>query len=419
MMSSNQSDSAGNREEKLPRREWLLFPIISLSTVLLVASSAELGARWLYPVSRVDFDRCFVRDDPSGDAPARPHGICAERTVESNFPAEYRFNARGDRAGTELEPKQPGVYRIVMIGSSMAMGLYVPRAMTFAALLPPALSSRTGHRVELYNAATGGKFRGGPFPARRSVSQFSEVFSAQPDVILWVITPKDFENAAAESEESPTPAAVGHASAADTARERPKNAWERLWSLVVSGNLGQELAGRIKETRTALVLNHFLIAHESQDQYVSSYLKNEDDAGFLRSKPGEKWARNMDAFKRYATQFVNQAKMAGVPLVAVLIPNRAEAAMISRDAWPAGYDPYKLGEVLRSMIEPQGGVYVDLLPAFRRIPNPERHYFPVDGHLDGEGHAMIARMLEEELANGRIPELRPIPEPRSSLAQGG
>jgi hypothetical protein len=71
------------------------------------------------------------------------------------------------------------------------------------------------------------------------------------------------------------------------------------------------------------------------------------------------------------------------------------------------------------MIEPQGGVYVDLLPAFRRIPNPERHYFPVDGHLDGEGHAMIARMLEEELANGRIPELRPIPEPRSSLAQGG
>jgi hypothetical protein len=371
-----------------------------------------------FPVSAVDIDRCFVPDDPSGDAAARPHGICFERTVESKFSVEYRFNAHGDRAGMELEPKQPGVYRIVMIGSSMAMGLFVPRGKTFAALLPPALSRRTGHRVELYNAATGGKFRGGAFPAKRSVRQFSELLSAQPNMVLWVITPKDLENAGAESEESPTQAGVDHASAPDDARGHLKNRWEKLGDVMISGKFGEKLADRIKDTRTALVLNDWLISHESQDQYIGSYLKNEDDAGFLRSKFGEKWAHNMDAFTRYATKFVNQANMAGVPLVAVLIPNRAQAAMISRGAWPDGYDPYKLGEALRSMIEGHGGAYVDLLPDFRRIPDPEQHYFAVDGHLDGEGHAMIARMLEGKLASGKIPELRAISEPRPSLAEG-
>jgi len=415
-MSSNQGDSAGNQEPKLPRREWFLFPIISLAAVLAAALCAELTARWLYPVSRVGFDRCFVRDDPSGDAPAIPHGSCTERIVESKLPIEYRFNAHGDRAGMELRPKQAGVYRIVMIGSSMAMGLFVPREMTFAALLPPALSRRTGHRVELYNAATGGKFRGGPFPVKRSVGRFSEVFSAQPDMILWVITPKDIENAGADGEEPP--AAGGPAGAAERAQAQPINAWERLRNALVAGNPGEKLADRIKATRTSLVLNHLLLSHESQDQYVGSYLKNEDDAGFLRLKFGEKWAHNMDALRLYARQFANQANLAGIPLVTVLIPNRAQAAMISRGTWPAGYDPFKLGEELRSMIEGQGGVYVDLLPDFRRIPNPERHYFAVDGHLDSEGQAMIARMLEVELAKGEIPELRAISEPRPSLARG-
>jgi hypothetical protein len=418
MMSSNPSDSEAKQEGKLPRREWFLFPIISLAAVLLVALCVELIARRLYPVSQVGFDQCFVRDDPSGDAPVIPNGNCTERIVESEFPIEYRFNAHGDRAGMELRPKQAGIYRVVMIGSSMAAGLFVPRKMTFAALLPAALSRRTGHRVDLYNAATGGKFRGGPFPSNRSVSQLKDVLSAQPDMILWVITPMDLENAGREGEEPPVQGVVGDADAADGSRAQPRNVWERLANAMVGGHLGEKLSDRIKQTRTAMVLNHWLISHESQDQYVNSYLENQDDAGFLRLRLSDQWAHNMDAFRLYSAKFVNQANMAGVPLVAVLIPNRAQAAMISRGAWPDGYDPYKLGEELRSMIEGQGGVYVDLLPDFRRIPDPQRHYFAVDGHLDVEGHAMIARMLEEKLASGKIPELRAISEPRPSFAQG-
>jgi hypothetical protein len=63
---------------------------------------------------------------------------------------------------------------------------------------------------------------------------------------------------------------------------------------------------------------------ESQGQYVTSYLKNEDDAGFLRTEPNLKWQHLLEVFQGDAEQFEQQAKAAGVPFVAVLVPNRAQ-----------------------------------------------------------------------------------------------
>jgi hypothetical protein len=414
----NTSDSAETMEAKLPMQEWIRLPIIGLLTILLLAICMELTARWLYPVSQIGFDNCFVRDDPSGNAPVKPNGICLERVVESRFPVEYRFNSRGNRAGMELEPKQPDAYRIVMIGSSMAMGLLIPREMSFAAILPTELSKRTGRRVELYNEATGGKFRGGPFPTQRSALQFKEVFSAEPDMILWVITPMDLENAALESPASLSQVSAGIIGANSRTPERPTSAWDKLRNTLASGSLGEKIRLRWEETRTSVVLKHLLLASESQDQYVNSYLKNEDDAGFLRIKPSAKWQYYLQIFQNDTAQFAKQANAAGVPFLAVLVPNRAQAAMISRGKWPDGYDPYKVGEVLRTIIESHGGIYIDILPDLPPIPNPEQHYFPVDGHLDADGHAMIAKLLVKKLSSGALPGLREASQPRAALAQG-
>jgi hypothetical protein len=90
----------------------------------------------------------------------------------------------------------------------------------------------------------------------------------------------------------------------------------------------------------------------------------------------------------------------------VLLPNRAQAAMISMGEWPAGYDPYKLDAELRSIVTSHGGIYIDILPDFRAIPNPEQHYLPVDSHPDAGGHAIIAAMLAKELTGGAVPALK-------------
>ena len=388
-------------EKKLHWGEWILLPAICLGTVCFLAIATEVVARCLFPSSDSGLERCYVKNDPSGNAPVIPNSTCSERVPESKFPIEYRYDSQGHRSDVELGPKRPDTHRIVMMGSSLAMGLFIPREMTFAALLPDQLSRQTGQKVELYNEATGGKFRGGPYPLPGSPAKFNDVLSAHPDMILWIVTPADFENA---SPESPTFAAPVSTPSADSTT--PANLWTRLERGLSDGSVAAKLRNRWEQTRASVVLKHLLLASQSQDQYVTSYLKNDFDAGFLKAEPSPQWQGLLQNFDGDAAAFEGQAKAAGVPLVAVLVPNRAQAAMISMGHWPDGYDPYKLGNELRAMIESHGGTYIDILPEFRTIPDPEQHYFPVDGHPDADGHAMIARMLAKALTNGSVPSLR-------------
>ena len=67
---------------------------------------------------------------------------------------------------------------------------------------------------------------------------------------------------------------------------------------------------------------------------------------------------------------------------------------------------FKLEHEVRDNIVNHGGRFIDILGDYRRIPDPERDYFPVDGHPDSDGHAMISRFLARELTGGAVPELK-------------
>jgi hypothetical protein len=415
MTQSNRSDPGCAIEAKLPRRDWIVLPMLSLLTILLLALSFESTTWWLFPSSESGLDACFVKDDPSGNAGPKPNSVCSERIVESRLAAEYRFNSCGHRAGVECGPKTQGTYRIVMIGSSVAMGLFVPREKTFAALLPAELSQQTGRKIEIYNESMGGRFRGGAFPTKSSAPRFKEALEANPDMILWILTPMDIENASFDNSSPAQPPSAEVASVPGEDKNRFVSSWNKLQVAFAAGTLEDKVRDRWEETKASVVLKHMLYESESQDQYVKSYLQNEDEAGFLKAAPNEKWQRDLEEFQVYATEFISEARAAKVPLVAVLVPNRAQAAMISQGEWPDSYDPYKLDDELHTMIVSRGGIYIDILPDFRGIPNPERHYFPVDGHLDAEGHAMISELLDKELVGGAFPPLRVISPPQVAL----
>jgi hypothetical protein len=385
------------------RRDWIFLPAVSILTVCVLAVSTELLSRWLYPAAQVGFQNCFVTNDPTGDAAVKPNSVCWEQTPESQSKVEYRFNRRGDRAGAELSPKPQGTYRIVLIGSSLTQGLFIPREKTFAALLPEKLSMETGRKVEVYNEARGGKFRGGPFPTQNSPQHFDEVLAAQPDLILWVITPTDVMNAGSkEKADSPLPeappSAIGPA--------KPRSFWNKLTASIAKGAIGERLKARWEETRTSMALKHLLIASESQEEYIQSYLRNGDNANFLRSTPDAKWQMQVQYFNAELGEIAKLAKDAGVPLAAVFVPNRVQAAMISKGEWPAGYDPFKLEHEVRDDVVSDGGQFLDILPDYRGIPGPERDFFPVDGHPDADGQAIIFRFLAKQLTSGPVPELK-------------
>jgi oligoribonuclease NrnB/cAMP/cGMP phosphodiesterase (DHH superfamily) len=77
-----------------------------------------------------------------------------------------------------------------------------------------------------------------------------------------------------------------------------------------------------------------------------------------------------------------------------------------------------LDNELRSVIVSRGGTYVDVLPAFRNIPNTEQGFFPLEGHPNAQGHAMISALLAEELTSGAAPAIAVVASQNAVLEQG-
>jgi hypothetical protein len=381
-------------DAQMPRRDWILLPLLSLTTVVLLAGSMLLLARQRFPASDKTLFDCLVLNDPSTGERGIPNSKCSEKMGESQ-PIEYRFNGSGYRSDVEFRSKDPETYRIVMVGTSVALGMHVPREETFASLLPLELSRHTGRKVELHNEGWGGTPHG-------VALRFNEVLADKPDMVLWILTYWDIANV---SFVLPQPAP------ALDRRGRLVRIWSSLRRDFTTESVPDALHGILERSveklspSSVLMLRHYL--YQSQSQYVNSYLiAGDDESGFLKTKPSAAWLSRLRQFNIYAADIEKRAHEAGVPLVAVLVPNRAQVAMISMGEWPTGYDPYKLGDELRSAITSSGGTYLDILPAFRYIPNPEQNYFAVDGHPTANGHAILSSLLAKELVSGAVPSLR-------------
>jgi hypothetical protein len=396
MTQSSAGDPGNLPEAKLPRRDWILLPLLGLMTLVLMAVSSELIARRYFGESKTSLNNCLVLNDAATGVRGIPNSVCWEKIPESPL-IEYKLDCSGFRTGMACGPKPQGTYRIVMMGSSVAMGERVPIESTFATLLPKEISQSAGRRVELYNEAMGYGF------PRNTVLRFNDVLAAKPDMILWVLTLIDVKLAGFLYPENPSKKPERPSSSQPRLMDSLKNSMKET----VRAHAGNPVAG------TLTALRHIVYQHQSQNEYIQSYLMLPQGAeGFwdagpeaLRTELNPEWQARLKEFDRSAADVERMASAAGVPLVAVLIPNRAQAAMISMGEWPAGFDPYTMDRELRSIITRHGGAYIDILPDFRGIPNAERHYYALDGHPDAGGHAIIAEFLARELSGGAVPGL--------------
>ena len=383
--------ASGNQiETRLPRRDWILLPVLGLLTICLLAASSELIARRVFETGRKGQALCVVIDDPSTGVRGIPNCVNSAKGAESEW-VEYKLNSCGHRAGMDCGPKQPGTYRIVMIGSSVVMGDFVPREKSFAALLPLQLSRETGHKIELYNEGSGWVFSHG------ADLRFNDALKEDPDLILWVLTATDIQRASMvlpTADQDPWPNL-----------SLPEKAWKRLQTGLAGGSIVDAAAEAFGHTRTALMLRHFL--YKSQSQYVKSFLASGDaNAGYLKVEQSAEWKTRLEQFDSDTADMEARARTAGVPFVASFVPDHALAAMISMGEWPQGYDPYKLDNELRAIIASHGGIYIDILPDFRSIPNVEQYTFPVENHPTPAGHAMISGLLARALSDGTVPALK-------------
>ena len=64
MTQPNRPGLGAVKEPTLRRRDWILLPAVGILAILLLAVSAELISRWLYPLTEEGFQNCYTNDNP-------------------------------------------------------------------------------------------------------------------------------------------------------------------------------------------------------------------------------------------------------------------------------------------------------------------------------------------------------------------
>jgi hypothetical protein len=409
---SHTPDPGNENEAKPPLRDWLLLSLLGVLTIVFLAGSTELIARRMFVSSSSDKEGCMIENDPSTGWRGRPNCTNIEKMYESAY-TEIRFNSSGFRNNFDFAPKQPGTYRIVLLGSSAVQGGGVKEEDTIASLLPAQLSAKTGRRVEIYNEAIEG-WGGTP---RNIASRFSKALSVQPDLVLWILTLWDVRNSAGMSPHDELllpdetrlypdkPASPSGATAAP-----PRAAGIPAWPVRMINSARKAAADAWHGSRSRIMLSHFQVEYESQRQFVESQDLGHQDTEYLSAQPNEKRLKHLRELDSYVAEIQRQASAAGVPVVAVYWPSATQAAVICLGGWP-GADPWSFDNELRAVFENRGVTYVDILPDYRNVPDPQSDYFPYDGHPNAKGDAAVSAMLARGLTSGAVPALRATAHP--------
>ena len=112
---------------QLPRRDFVILPILSIATIMAVLAAAEIGSRLAMP--EVQADSCMIHDPLLGER-AKPNCISHTKNPEGEW-VENKYNECGYRSNTPCHAPLNGALRIAVIGSSTGWGYQVPTDETW------------------------------------------------------------------------------------------------------------------------------------------------------------------------------------------------------------------------------------------------------------------------------------------------
>jgi lysophospholipase L1-like esterase len=165
-------------------RRPIILTFVSTVVLLLVT---EVAVRALDPLGISHFEEAsrlwsgYIADPVLVfRLPARARGLYQGVTISTN--------ALGLR-DRDLEPKQPGELRILLLGDSITFGYGVPVEETYGRKLESILTSRLGRRVRAVNAGMGGY---------NTVQEYalleSHLAAIEPDLVALLYLPNDIDS---------------------------------------------------------------------------------------------------------------------------------------------------------------------------------------------------------------------------------
>jgi len=367
---------SGNSLHKLPRRDWLIIPLLVLLTVGFMFLISEAATRLIWREGGVD--TCRVRDPIIGWR-NKPNCAFAMKAPEGPW-VHYKFNNCGYRNSAPCGPKQPGSVRIALLGSSTDEGYLIPYEQTFAVQASEGLGSLCKRPVEVQNMGTVGCT---PIYSYRRID---EALALKPDAIVLAIAPFDVQQ--------------------DIDPQLLAMRKSRVLPGTEIDGMGQLPAyrpqKRLPESRTILIAKHFF--YQDSQTYVKLYLLQGDPAGFLREPLTAAWEKRFSNLDLLLGEMADKIHAAGVPFVLAGLPEHAQVALLGLGNLPPGVQPRAFDARLAQIASKHGIIYIDLLDDFARVPHPEKLFYPADGHLAPAGHVIVGRALMRRVRDG-IPAL--------------
>ncbi len=355
---------------RLPGRDFVILPFLSIATAIAVLAMAEIGSRMAMP--EVQADSCMLHDPLLGQRPI-PDCISHTKSPEGEW-VENRYNECGYRSDTPCRAPLNGAWRIVTIGSSTGWGYQIPTDQTWYTRTAGYFSRQCGRRIDVQNL-------GGLYHLDQTATTIPAALAEHPKFIVTFVSPFDLEEAAGGTF---TPAVPHYAAETDATKAQP-----RL-------SLMQRIKGPLLESRAVILAEHLLFRKPST--YIPLYMRNGDKSDFLREPFTQAWQDRLNYADAALGYMADRIHEAGIPFVLVFTPQQAQADIVATGEQFPGVNPSAIDLALMRIAERHSIIFVDMTPDFRGIPDAPDFYLNVDGHLNGGGQAMAALAVEKTLA---------------------
>jgi hypothetical protein len=371
-------DKGAGARGRLPLRDLIVMPLIVLATVFTLGFSGEVAARIAWPDQMRD--SCEVWRGPLGFF--KPD--CQARVKLAEGPwVSYAYNDCGYRSAAPCTPRPPGALRVAVLGSSIGRGYAVSYADSFTGRLETRLTRTCGRPVQFQTIAVD-EAKG---PTWHTLAdRTGEAEALHPDAMVVVIAPFDIMQYSAAPPPA-TPAADPLHVAAGSAPDAPPKgamAWLRQRHLT--------------ESLALFGAQHFV--YEDPDRFIPLYLRHGDQADFLRPPFSKAWQLRLRVADTTLSRIADQAHKANIPLIVVFMPARGQAILSASSHLPQGVDPFVLDKAIGDIARRNHAAFVDVTDITRKADKVAADYYPVDGHPNSRGHALIAQGLGRALTNG-------------------
>jgi hypothetical protein len=362
---------------------------------LLLAASVAVSLVLAELAARVAVDEVYLQRGVRDGGVLIPYEPDREADLlTEEFRVRFRTNAFGyrDRLDRRAE-RTAGVPRIALLGDSFATGWGVEFEQTFGARLERA----TG--IEVVNAAKNAGCALWFVPQARYVR---ERFA--PDWLLVQVFDNDLDDNVAWGSSLAT--RVGERFRELPAGARPdlslRGRLAHAWDTLVLRRRVKQLSKRLEGEPIASA-PYVRPGARSAQRILSreeAIAAHDVDLGPARAYPpafafhvpaqAAAWRERLDWNALLLEQLIDEADAAGVGVALLYVP--------VYDVFVHEPAPNPLAESLRDLASRRGALWLDAEREFAAFPAPERLYYAYDGHLNAEGHAAVAELLERELA---------------------